>query len=209
MARGRISRTIERMIVYGARTFAVAVGLIVGTVTTVEFMDSTIVIEEISVPSELAQQGYTPSVTAYEILKEWRNVDSVATTTKRRREIGFNRGQVELSLPGFNVTIGSIVDYFKTKLGVSKERLRGGIVATTSLEPGCEEGCYIFLLSLDGRRPEQFAVKRPKSEIDGLIREAARGAVEKLDPYLLANFHYARGEPTPTPRTRARPPERN
>jgi hypothetical protein len=184
-------RSVDLWIKWAIRVFAIVVGAVVGTVVAVEIADTDIVIEEISAPAELIQAGYTPSVVAYQILREIEHVDRVATTSKRRPEVGLGRGQVELSLPVLNISIGSIVDYFKTKLGVPRRRLRGGIVNSDYRDGECVYGCYAILLYLDGSSPKHFSVIGPKYEVDKLVREAARKAVETIDPFLLANFYYA------------------
>ncbi len=184
-------RSVDRWITWAIRAFAIVVGSVVGAVVAVEIADTGIVIEEISVPAELGQEGYTPSVIAYQILREVEHVDKVATTSKRRPEVGLSRGQVELSLPVLNISIGSIVDYFKTKLGVPRRRLRGGIVNSEYRGGVCVYGCYAILLYLEGREPKHFSVVGPKYDVDKLIRDAARKAVETIDPFLLANYYYA------------------
>jgi len=181
----------DRTISLAARLFAVALGFAVGAVVAFELTDASVTIDEMSVPSDLANQGYTPSVVAHEILDEWANISTVATTTKRRQEISLGHGQVELSLPAVELSIGSIVDSFRSRLGFPQEHVRGGIVNTVSTDPKCANGCYTFLLDLDGPTPDHFSITEPKENINQLIREASRLAVEKLDPYLLANYYYA------------------
>lgn len=190
----KVTETIERSVALVARLFAITLGLVVGAVVAAEITDNTIIVEEISVPAELAQRGYTPAVVAYRILDEWRLIDETATTTKRRREVSLSHSQVELALPGFDLSISSIVDYFKAKLGRPRQRLRGSVVMLDSEAPECAEGCYTVFVDLEGPTPAHFSRAAPKRDVEALVRGAARQAVETLDPYLLANFYFAEGK---------------
>lgn len=190
------------------RTFVAVATWIVGFAATVlivlllwlEARDTAIMIDEISAPEELTDRGYTDSLIAHQILSEWKMIDATATTKKRRKEIGLSRGQVDLAMPGINLSVRSVADYFRSKFGLKQERLRGGLVVVDSELPQCAAGCYAFHVDLDGSTPKHFVVgPRPRAEIELLVREAARKAVEFLDPYLLANFYFSsKSEDEPT-----------
>lgn len=182
---------IERFVALAARVFWVFVGLIVAIVFMIELNDKAVIIEEISVPSELAERGYTPSVVAHQLLNEWRIIDQTAQTTRRRREIGLGAGRVDLAVPGFNLSINAVVDYFKALIGAPRERVRGGILAVGADTPECAEGCYRMFLSLEGRTTRRFTLTAPAAMgVDEIIRRGSRVMMEGLDPYLLANFYF-------------------
>src|SRR5690606_25254560 len=112
-----------------------------------------------------------------------------ATTTRPRPELSLASGRVDLSLPGVNISIGSIIDYFRARLGYPQRRLRGAIVVSGSAAAECAEGCYDFHVDLEGHlrnRRAHIVATAPQSEINRLISTVALQAGEHIDPYLLA-----------------------
>ncbi len=179
-----------------ARLFIITVGGVLSLAFGFEFNDRGIVVDDISVPAELERRGYTPSVVAAQVVTEWQQIGTRATTTKRYFNIGardnFGRGQVDLAIPGFNLSVNSMADYFKSKMGGQQDRLRGSIVESDSTAPECVDGCYTFFLRISSRDGNRFAaITAPRSDIEALLRNAARLTIENIDPYLLANYYYA------------------
>ncbi len=160
----------------------------------VEFRSNSILIEEISVPSELADRGYNPQFVAHQILAEWKFIDQHAPTQKRRKEITLSSSAVDLNLPGSDISMRALTGYVKERLGFRIERLRGGIVRVDSDYSECFGQCYQLHFVLDGfRRTRDESDVFPADQLDALISQASRRALEKLDPYLLANFTYFEG----------------
>jgi hypothetical protein len=189
----RPRKRFKRLAKFAARGVVVLLGLVFGLVVGLEMIDRTVLIEEISVPEELAQQGYTPSVVAYRILTELKQIDARATTTRTRPQVGLSNTQVEVTLPvGANISLSSIIAYFRSRFGYPQTRLRGGIVVSDSQDPKCAvAGCYTFFVNIDGRQSYFFSSTYPKNEVRELIHETSLGAVARLDPYLLANYFFA------------------
>lgn len=183
---------VERIVALTARAFWIVAGVVLAVILMIEINDRAVIIEEISVPAELADRGYTPSVVAHQLLEEWRVIDETALTTRRRREIGLGSGRVDLAVPGFNLSLNTIVDYLKNLIGAPRERVRGGIVAIQSQAPECAEGCYTMFLSLEGRSVRRLSLTAPATlGVEEIIRRSSRAMMEELDPYLLANFYYS------------------
>ncbi len=191
-------RSLRGVADFFVAVFWFAVGAVVVLVVLAEARDDSVIVEHMSVPAELEQMGYTPTLVALQILEEWNTISSGATTTKKRMgapEFSLDPGQVEIPVPAVNISISSIVDYFKSRWNLPQRRLRGGIVAVASDAPECAARCYTFRISLGG--PGLLTVPRARaaSEIDELIKDASRLALEHIDPYLLANFYFASRDP--------------
>lgn len=173
--------------------FTVGVGIV--WIIAAELSDQSVVVEEIAVPSELEVQGYTSSVVAYQIVDEWREINRVARTERPRRAMNLAYGQVDLTIPGVNISLESIIGYFKDKLGVRESRLHGGIVVNELGEPNCAVGWYRFHMDVEGVRRAHVVRCRPKAEIHWLIQDVAVATGEAIDPYLLANYYYSAKSP--------------
>lgn len=200
---GRISgvwRSLRGIADFFVAVFWFVVGVVVVLVVLAEARDDSVVVEQMSVPAELEKMGYTPTLVALQILEEWGTISHGATTTKQRPgvpESSLDPGQVEIPVPAVNISISSIVDYFKSRWNIPQRRLRGGIVAVASDAPECSAGCYTFRISLGGPGLLTVPRARPTNEIDALIKDASRLALEHIDPYLLANFYFASGDRDP------------
>ncbi|HWA01543.1 MAG TPA: tetratricopeptide repeat protein [Caulobacterales bacterium] len=184
---------VDRAISNVVRAFFIVLGGVFSVAFGFEVSNQAPVVDDISVPQELDERGYTPTVVASRILSEWHTIAAVAQTTKTARNTRvpatkqLQEGQADLALPGLNVSIGALADYFKSKAGIRQDRLRGSIVISESAAPQCANThCYTFFLTLNGQ-PMRTLADRP--DIEPLLRDAARLMVENIDPYVLDNFY--------------------
>lgn len=180
------------------RVFVVAIGGILSLAFGLEMnAPRYMVVNDISVPPELQDDGYTPQVIAAHILAEWQRIALVSDTQYKRANINadevFGGGQVQLALPGVDMSVGSIVNYFRSRLGENSDQVGGNIVVSHSTDERCqtEVGCYTFFLTVRGPQgPRPVQITHSQDEIDALIREAARASIRYVDPYLLAQYYY-------------------
>jgi len=154
-----------------------------------ELRRSTIVLDPLEVPRELAERGYTPAVVTERLLDAIHTIQNVATTQKPRRGHVASALQADIRIPVGQLSVKSFARYFRQlfdrpDLGLAGEITRDGDVLTLQLR------------SRDGARITQA---RPRIAIDvpPLVTAGAEEAVRLTDPYVLASYYMEQELPGP------------
>jgi tetratricopeptide (TPR) repeat protein len=159
-----------------------------------ELRRNAIVLDEITVPRELAERGYTPAVVTERLLFGIGTIQAAASTQKPRRRLAASAQQLDIQLPGGQLSIKSLARYFRHLLMLPEQHLGGEIV-----RDGDE-----FLLRLRRRDDSSSAVERVRRapDVETLLTAAAEEAMRLIDPYVLASYLFEQELPGPEfPRT--------
>jgi tetratricopeptide (TPR) repeat protein len=159
-----------------------------------ELRRNAIVLDEITVPREMAERGYTPAVVTERLLFEIGTIQACASTQKPRRHLAASAQQLDIQLPGGQLSIKSLARYFRHLFMLPEQHLGGEIV-----RDGDE-----FLLRLRRRDDSSSAVERVRRARDAetLLGAAAEEAMRLIDPYVLASYLFEQELPGPEfPRT--------
>ena len=97
-----------------------------------ELRRSTIVLDPLEVPRELAERGYTPAVVTERLLNAIHTIQSVATTQKPRRGHIASALEADIQIPVGRLSIKSLARYFRQLLDLSDRRSREKSRATAT-----------------------------------------------------------------------------
>lgn len=159
-----------------------------------ELRRSTIVLDPLEVPRELAERGYTPAVVTERLLEAIHTIQSVASTQKPRRGHVASALQADIQIPVGQLSIKSFARYFRQLFDRPDQRLAGEITRDG-------DAFTLQLRRLDGTR---IAQGRPRAAADvaPLLAAGAEEAVRLTDPYVLASYYMEQELPGPAfPRT--------
>lgn len=160
--------------------------LAVGAFFAVSYFISpdTIVIQNISVPPSMEDQGYTGDV-ATTMLS-----DSIARVSDAA---GTNRGAFVAEETAQAKSVEALSDWFGLAQPIRATQVALGFLPYSFSGEFVEDGDEL-VLRIRGQSSEYWhfnMVKRgPKDDVDALLEEAAIGLLKELDPYLIAVYHF-------------------
>jgi len=188
--------------------FAMAVVLIVATAKAV--FGTHIVIEPISVPKKLEEDGYTGPVISRRLLEEVRsisrsgNVLHLAKTSAQPRERVNFRSEDDfaslttIQLPSSGVTLRSMSLMLRDFLGIPEQRITGEIIIKRAAKPSEVNGddareadSYAIIVRF-GPPSNPLAKANNAEDIDEAIRQSAPSIAEIFDPVGLAAYYFDR-----------------
>ncbi len=166
--------------------------LAVGAFFAVSYFISpdTIVIQNISVPPSMEDQGYSAEV-ATTMLS-----DSIARVSD---EAGTNRGAYVAEETAQAKSVEALSDWFGLAQPIRATQVALGFLPYSFSGEFVEDGDEL-ILRVRGQSAEywHFIVEKrgSKDDVDGLLREAAIALLGELDPYLIAVYHFRHEIPT-------------
>jgi tetratricopeptide (TPR) repeat protein len=154
-----------------------------------ELRRSTIVLDPLEVPRELAERGYTPAVVTERLLNAIHTIQSVANTQKPRRGHVASALEADIHIPMGQLSMKSLARYFRQLLDFPDPHVAGEIT---------RDGDQLTL-QLRRRDGSQMAFARPRIEADvrPLIGAGAEEVVRLTDPYVLASYYIEQELPGP------------
>jgi len=159
-----------------------------------ELRRSTIVLDPLEVPRELAERGYTAAVVTERLLDAIHTIQSVASTQKPRRGHVASALQADIHIPVGQLSIKSFARYFRQLFDRPDQRLAGEITRDGDA----------YTLQIRRRDGSRIAQGRPRVAMDvaPLVAAGAEEAVRLTDPYVLASYYIEQELPGPAfPRT--------
>ena len=216
------ARKVPRLLKYGylvlTRTalFALAVVLIVATGKAV--FGRHIVIEPISVPKKLEDDGYSGAVISRRLLEEVRsisqsgNVLHVQTVSRQPSERVSFRSEDDfasldtIQVPSSGVTLRSMALMVRDFLGIPEQRITGEIIvrhlakadggktagSADAKTPAQTDSYAIFVRF--GSATDPLTKSSNADDIDDAIRQSAPSIAERFDPVGLAAYYFSRRE---------------
>src|ERR1043165_9628866 len=146
------------------------------------------VFDQIEIPEPLQKRGRTAVAISQSLLDEIRRFqrESGESSTRRRLlEPAWTRERDDLQVPGGNVSVRAVVQFFKKQLGLSDVRIGGTLSQDTK-----------HRLTLTLRTTDEGVIPTSDpvdfAEIDRLFEPAARDILKKTDPYLLASYSFVK-----------------
>jgi len=154
-----------------------------------ELRRSTIVLDPLEVPRELAERGYTPAVVTERLLNAIHTIQSVATTQKPRRGHVASALEADIQIPVGRLSIKSVARYFRQLLDLSDAQVAGEITRDG-------DALTLQLRRRDGARTT-IARERTATDVGSLIGVGAEEVVRLTDPYVLASYYMEQELPGP------------
>jgi tetratricopeptide (TPR) repeat protein len=159
-----------------------------------EIRRSTIVLEPLEVPRELAERGYTSAVVTERLLDAIHIIQCVATTQKPRRGHVASALQADIQVPGSQLSIRALAGYVRQLFELPDQHLAGEITRDGNT-------LTLQLRRRDGARITQGRM-RIAADVAPLVAAGAEEAVRLTDPYVLASYYTEQELPGPDfPRT--------
>ena len=148
-----------------------------------QLTNNSVVIEPVSVPDNLAKQGYTPKIIGQRIVDEIYKIQRAATTVKERRDLMPEWAQLDVEMPGAGMSVKEIGRIIKESLGISTTRISGEVVMVNQQ--------FRLRLRFGGGRQTAETPLLAAEKPDDMIHIGAQQSVKAIDPFLLASYFYA------------------
>lgn len=144
----------------------------------------TIVIDEIAVPKDLRDDGYTPQLLAARLASQIEIIRQTAKMNGRPVGTWRNDPTSNISALGAGPSLTRVASYLKVLTGRPDIRISGSVYS--------ENGK--FVLNLFGKTPNGRVLdysSAPVADYRGVATDGAKTIVRFIDPFLLASYDYA------------------
>jgi Flp pilus assembly protein TadD len=150
--------------------------------------DRAIRISPIKVPADLAARGYTTELLPKRIADEIHLIQTHASTIKERAELGPDRPDINIQIPGSEVSVTYLAEQLGTFLGLEKREIGGEVTKT-------DQGYAMRIRLPDGGAfIDVQTVSANSDAIEDLIKRAAQETLGAIDPFMMASYHFAAGD---------------
>ena len=144
-----------------------------------EIRKDTVFLEPIEVPADLARRGYSPTVTAAQLLDEARAIQTRTTSLAGRRPLANVAALADLQLPGGRLSVRSLVRLARSILGRPATSIGGEIYRNA-------DG-YRIRLRIRGMAIAPIAGPRAAAaRIEEVLHAGALDLLQAVDPQTLA-----------------------
>ena len=166
-----------------------------------EFRRTSIVIDPLDVPTDLAAKGYTPTVVAQHIAAELAALQRATSVQGRRQEdaVQLSTLQIDFTVPTAGISYRTLLRYVRQSFGRPEQRVRGEIVRRSSPRPllqppsSLEDSLRITLQTVDSETTPPDLEVDSEAKLPDLLERAAFAIATLVDPYLIA-AHWFRAE---------------
>jgi tetratricopeptide (TPR) repeat protein len=163
-----------------------------------EFRRTSIVIDPIDVPTDLAARGYTPTVVAQRIAVELAALQRVARVQGRRLEdaVELSTLQIDFTVPTAGISYRTLLRYVRQSFGRPEQRVRGEIVRRSSPHPllqppsSLEDSLRITLRTVGSETTPPDLEVDSEAQLPDLLKRAAFEIATLVDPYLIAAYWF-------------------
>ena len=156
-------------------------------ITAQATFEDTIIIDPVSVPKSLEEQGYAGAAISRKLIDLVGRIEEESKTSKAKERFGIDSRFAEASairLPSSSLSIQSIVTLLRNAFGVTGNRISGEIT-TKPAEPST------FVLTLHFVRSGKRSFRAKESaNLDNLFELSARDVVREFDGVVLASYLY-------------------
>ncbi len=186
----KIYISTNKWILRGVGVFAGIV--VVFIILTLGFSPPSVVVNEVTVPKELQDFGYSPNAIAEGIVDRMQQIRMSAQTSKHSMSVELSQLNtkalpVDLEFAGSKVSIDQIGIFIKNQLHNPDINIYGSIVHT---EPGEASGYRIVLWGSASHSSGLFFRSAPAKTVKELVDSAALSVMEHVDPFILASYYY-------------------
>lgn len=173
--------------------------------------DDAVIIENISMPPQLEQKGYTSGVIANKLADQINHIKKLAGTTKKDESYKLPDSGPDIEVPQANVSLNSIVKYVEGLFAIQKRRVDGEVVALDdhqlrlTLRLSIDDsilypdhhtdhslfGFHVFWKDFRSN-PTVFVetLDGDLNKLDELLDRASQRVLHYNDPYILAAYLY-------------------
>ena len=159
----------------------ICAGLVLARILQLSFSNA-VVIEPMSVPKSIADNGYTPEVVAARLETAMRNVYRAAGTAKDLQALALPTHSVldNVEVPETKLSLATFVELFRYLFGIRPTTVEGTIV---------QEGKELRLMILISAKHRDTAIFTARgATMDSVLADAAHFTLRSLDPYIEACY---------------------
>lgn len=169
-----------RSLVLNGMFFAALIILV--PVVVAQFQRDQVIIEPVSVPDGLSEQGFTPEVVASRLWDGLQDVKLQARTSKESIDALPDARRVEFSFPDSGLSVESLIFHVRRLFGAYETRIAGEIVCDSA---NCTRDSQRLRLRVirDNVVLIDLPVMGTTAERD-YFRQAAAGVMSTLDPFV-------------------------
>lgn len=172
--------------------------VVIGSVVTVlvvtgrDLLRQPIIIEEIALPKSLTNQGYSGAVAAHRLWDAILDIQNNSGTMKQQTSLLTASRQLDVVEPGSGISLQGLTQMLRELFGLQQTRIAGEVIC---LDPKCSPRALALRLRVINGQGMEVVSAGPKGSesIDAYFRKSAIMLLEKIDPYVVAAYHY--GQP--------------
>jgi tetratricopeptide (TPR) repeat protein len=158
---------------------SVATFLFVGYVLVWNFMDKSIVIEQISVPKALADEGYTPTVTAQKLHDAVEDIVVRARSHRNHETVELSAERPDFVVPSVGLSMSAVARGMLTSLHLSAQPSISGDLTS-------RKGQFQLTIRMNGNVVFGGGAGARSPNPETLIAASARAVLERTSPFFLA-----------------------
>jgi tetratricopeptide (TPR) repeat protein len=148
-----------------------------------EIRREAIYLDPIDVPEDLAKRGFSADVVTERLLDHVRAIQAAANTSKPSQGVDSSATQVDIQVPGGQLSMKSIVRYARSLFDLPEQHFTGEITR--------EDATFSLLLRVrDRRRVTVVAEGLSATNVDALLKLGGEALVRATDPYVLASYYF-------------------
>jgi Flp pilus assembly protein TadD len=183
-------RSFEELRRLSVNLFVMFVVGVLAWVTAEATFESTIIVEPISVPKSMEEEGFTGVAIAHALIDEIQRMSKEAKTTKRLIQFGSESRFAEasaISIPASSLNLHSLVSLLRQAVGVSSRQVTGEIIkAKDASANGARYSLRLHLVS--GSSRESIIVQ--SADLEEVVGSGAQAIAERFNAYVLAFYLY-------------------
>jgi tetratricopeptide (TPR) repeat protein len=155
-----------------------------------------VLIDLFGVPKEYEDQGYTGQVVASEVGDEITRIERATKTPTRKEDVALANSQTlpAISIPKTGLSMDAIVDFLESFLHLAPRHLGGELAfENESLNAGdavVGPRRLVITVRIGGKESLSKSVDTVIDDPEDAISQAARAALEIIDPFVLAVYAY-------------------
>lgn len=149
-----------------------------------ELRSTTPIIEPVHIPKDIEAKGYTPEVISVQIKDLLLKMQEEALTSRKMQSVIYDTNQLDIEVPGTNISFKSIIHYLRNFLHIQEIRVNGEIVRSDTNDKD-----LVFYLRITGKENYQIPPVHG-SDLKKLIFDASQEIMHSLNRVIYANHQY-------------------
>ena len=161
----------------------------IGFLVASEIRNRPVTILSISIPQNVKDIGYTSDVVTSHIVDAIKKIQtkSYKYGILRRFTVSSDNDVLQVKIPDTEISLGTIVQYIKEKIGISNTQISGESVCSNS---PCTSNNAILRVRMGSDKDALDIFLLSATSYEDIYTKAAEGILSLVDVYTLAGYYY-------------------
>jgi tetratricopeptide (TPR) repeat protein len=149
-----------------------------------EFTKTSVVIEPVAIPEEMQKNGFSPRSVAQSIVDRMLLMQEVAQLRTKRVPLQPSWSELDIKVPGSELSVRSVVQYLKRETGNEDTRMEGELTK--------ENGKLHLVMRQSGSETGVISdFSGDPEHLDELLNQSAEAALSEVQPCIVAAYWYS------------------